>query len=163
MLKCVIQVLLNRPSSVNDELIWQLHERLGIKGANHTPTLSEIVDSIKALKSRKSPGEDGLPPDVFKHGAHELVHTLHKLFEKLWESSKVPQQFKDPKIITIIKNKGSRAKCGNYRGIWLLAVSRKVIVKVIQRPIVENLLGSVSELQREFRAAKRRIDMMFTA
>ena len=147
---------------MNDELIWQLHQRLGIEGANHTPTLSEIVDSIKALKSRKSPGEDGLPPDVFKHGGYELVHTLHKLFEKLWESSKVPQQFKGAKIITIIKNKGSRAKCGNYRGISVLAVSGKVIVKVIQRRIVENLLGSVSELQRGFRAARSTIDMMFT-
>ena len=40
----------------------------------------------------------------------------------------MPEDFPDALIVTIYKNKGSKANCENYRGIFLLSVAGKIFI-----------------------------------
>ncbi|KAI8477889.1 hypothetical protein Bbelb_443750 [Branchiostoma belcheri] len=57
----------------------------------------------------------------------------------IWEEEDIPQ-FRDATIIPLYKNKGSKAECGNYRGISLLSIAGKLLAH-----IVLNLLITVTE------------------
>lgn len=140
-----------------------LVERPVLDATGSPPTLDEVKQAVKTLKSRKAAGEDGIPPEVFKYGGIELIRRLHKLFLRIWNEEDVPQQLKDATIVTIFKNKGSRTDCGNYRGISLLATAGKVLAKIIQIRIVDNFLSTVSESQCGFRSDRSTVDMIFTA
>ena len=36
------------------------------------------------MYSGKAPGEDGIPPEVYKHGGDELAAELTRLFRDIW-------------------------------------------------------------------------------
>ena len=96
-----------------------------------TPTLEEIKTAIHSLKNNKAPGIDGIPGEVLKYGGDALHTRLHEMTTVMWEIERVPQQWKDARIISIYKKKGDRAVCGNSRGISLLSIAGKVLAKVL--------------------------------
>ena len=99
---------------------------------------------------------------MYKHGGTTLVGHLHRLFLKIWKNEGVPQELKDASIVTIFKN-GSRTACGNYRGISLLSVAGKIVVKVLLnrlQPLSESI---IPETQCGFRPGRGTADMIFSA
>ena len=63
-------------------------------------TLHEVQAAIKAMKSNKAPGPDGIPAEIWK-SSEALAEQLHNLLEHIWEKEDVPQQFFDANIVTI--------------------------------------------------------------
>lgn len=57
------------------------------------------IKAIKHLSSGKAPGEDGIPPEVYKYGGDTLATELTWLFIQLWEEAGIPQDFKDVSLI----------------------------------------------------------------
>ncbi|KAL3278090.1 hypothetical protein HHI36_013435 [Cryptolaemus montrouzieri] len=49
------------------------------------PTLQEVREAIKNLPNNESSGNDSLPSEVIKSGGEELIHSVHKLIEKIWK------------------------------------------------------------------------------
>ncbi len=128
------------------------------------PTVAEITKAIAGLQNNKSPGEDGLPAEIYKHGGPSLHQHLLDLFKDIWNEEEIPGQMKNSQIITIFKNKGSRAECANYRGISLLSVAGKILSKILQTRISTSLLDTaVSESQCGFRNGRGTADMIFAA
>ncbi len=119
--------LLNRQSSISDEAIDEVPQSPVIKELDTIPTVEETAEAIKQLSSGKAPGEDGIPPEIYKHGGDALVAELTSLFQQLWAEEEVPQDFKDALIIHLYKNKGDRRVCNNHRGISLLRIAGKDI------------------------------------
>ena len=60
-----------------------------------------------------TPGGDGIPAEVWKHGGDNLFSRLHQLITNVWEVGSVPKAWKDASIVTIYK-KGDRTDCGNF-------------------------------------------------
>ncbi len=54
-------------------------------------TVDEIRAIIQRLKNNKSPGEDALPPEVFKHCSDILAPWLHRVITKVWELELIPR------------------------------------------------------------------------
>ena len=155
--------LLIRPSTVNKDVIDAIPARLLADIADEEPSLAKVEAVVSKLKNSKAAGEDDLAPEIFKYGGLNLARKLHNLFVQIWRSGVVPQHFKDATIVTICKNKGCRAECGNYRGISLLSIAGKILEKMTQSRIVKHLLDDcVSESQCGFRTASSTIDMLFT-
>ena len=69
---------------------------------------------------------------------------------------------RDPKIITLFKNKGERSDCNNYRGISLLSVIGKVFAKVILIQLQKLAELVYPESRCGFRAGRSTIDMVFS-
>lgn len=51
------------------------------------------------MSDGKSPGLDGLPDEVFKHGGNLLLSKLGNLIRDYWSQEKVPKEFKNANII----------------------------------------------------------------
>ena len=126
------------------------------------PTLEELSKVIDSLASGKAPGSDGISSDLIKHCKTTLLHSRHVLLCQCWQEGAVPQDMRDPKIITLFKNKGERSDCNNYRGISLLSVIGKVFAKVILIRLQKLVEHVYPESQRSFRAGRSTIDMVFS-
>ena len=74
----------------------------------------------------------------------------------------MPQQWKDA-IIMVLHKKKDRTKCGNYRGIWLVAHASKILLKIIASRLSEycERVGILPEKQSGFQPKRSTTDMMF--
>ena len=95
-------------ASIFSELLDQITIRQTIYEMGVSPTLEEVKSSILSLKNGKSPGVDGIPGEVIKYGGDELCEALHIFIIEMWEKEQVPQQWKDARIISIYKGKGTK-------------------------------------------------------
>ena len=130
---------------------------------NALPTLDEVMVCIRKLSSGKSPGDDGIPPEVYKHGGIALAKRLLNLFVLIWQEGRVIQDFRDATIIHLYKNKGDRACCDNHRGISLLSIAGKVLARLILNRLIKHIdsIGLVPESQCGFRSQRGTADMVF--
>ena len=121
-----------------------------------------MIQHSKSLKKDKAPRQDGIPPEVLKHGGSELKSELLKLFNLCLEKGSLPQDMKDALIVTIYKKKGERSDCGNYRGISLLSIPGKILAKMILNRLLNLSEEVLPESQCGFRAGRSTTDMIFT-
>ena len=157
-------ILLNHDSHVEDSSLNVIEPRATIDGMAEAPTQEEVDRAIYEMRNNKSPGPDGIPAEIFKHGGQKLSERLRNLFALIWSTETIPQQFKDANIIPIYKNKGQRSSCDNYRGISLLSVAGKILARIVLRRIIDNISDEVlSESQCGFRSGRSTIDMIFSA
>ena len=155
--------LLNRQSTISEDAIAVVPQRQVIKELDKPPTVDETIKAIKQLSSGKAPGEDGIPPEVYKYGGAELAAELTRLFKELWAEGEVPQDFKDALIIHLYKNKGDRRLCDNHRGIFLLSIAGKIFARVIVNRLTTQLGSTFPESQCGYRSGRGTTDMLFAA
>ena len=111
------------------------------------------------FSSGKTPGTNGIPPEVFKCGGIVICSKLLELCKYCWEKGDLPQEFKDFFIITIYQQKGNRHDCGNHRGISFLSIARKLLAKVLLKRLLSVSELVLPESQCSFRANSSTIHM----
>ena len=65
-------------------------------------------------------------------------------------------------IVALYKNKGSKADCGNYRGISLLSIAGKIFACIILNRLIAISEANLPEAQCGFRPGRSTVDMIFT-
>ena len=157
-------VLLNTNNPSDRQILDRIPHRDPIPLMDTLPTLQEVEHAVLNLKNRKSPGVDGIPAEVWKHGGPTVTKRLHELICRIWEAEEVPQQWKDAKLVSIFKKKGDRAICGNSRGIALLSVAGKILAKIMLIRLNHHIVDSTCpESQCGFRRERGTTDMIFVA
>ena len=53
--------------------------------------MEEAKHALKAMKIRKSPGDDGIPIDAIKEGGDALMGAITTLFNKCLDEEKIPK------------------------------------------------------------------------
>ncbi|VDI67555.1 Hypothetical predicted protein [Mytilus galloprovincialis] len=66
-------------------------------------TMSEMKQSIRKLKKKKSPGPDKTTNDMLQHLGNSSLNTLLDIFNLSWRQGKVPQCWKEAKMMPILK------------------------------------------------------------
>ena len=115
-----------------------------------TPTRAEILKAIKTLKNHKAPGEDGLPPEVYKQCPEVTAEQLHGILEEVWRTNSFPKDWKTSVILPFYK-KGDKTECKNYRGISLIDIA----VKIFGIILLNRFKGAREERTRENQAGFR--------
>ena len=133
--------LLNRPSDVDQEALNAIPNHDPITELDNPPSLLELQRAIKQMKNGKAPGKDGLPAEFFKALNGNALLEFQEFLNSIWRDEQIPKDLCDATIIFIYKNKGSRADCGNYRGISLLSIAGKVLARIL----LTRLINKVSE------------------
>ena len=156
--------LLNGSSTADLSVLDEIPQSPIVWSMDSEPTLEEVGKCFHALKNNKSPGIDGIPPEVLKYGGDSVLVELHKLIGAIWEMERVPDDWKESIIVSIYKNKGDKSVCGNSRGISLLAVAGKVYAKVMLTRLVQHVSEEIlPETQCGFRQGRSTADMIFAS
>ena len=128
------------------------------------PTLAETQKAIHQLSNGKAPGNDSIPAEIYKEGGTILIEKLHELYQQIWTTQNVPQDFKDAAIVHLYKRKGNQNACTNHRGISLLVIAGKIFARIILNRLTAHLEnGLLPESQCGFRKFRGTSDMVFTA
>lgn len=128
---------------------------------DEAPEIEEVRKAVGMLSDGKSPGADGIHPEIIKSGGERVLQALTNIIKKAWKENEVPQDWKDAQLVTIFK-KGDRRICGNYRGISLLSIPGKVFARVLLNRLSSQIDQFLPEAQCGFRAGRGTVDMVFS-
>ncbi|KAK3556555.1 hypothetical protein QTP70_009541 [Hemibagrus guttatus] len=111
------------------------------------------------MKSGKAVGPDDIPVEVWKCLGEAAVEFLTRLFNRVLESERMPEEWRRSVLVPIFKNKGDVQSCSNYRGIKLMSHTMKPWERVVEarlRKVVE-----ICEQQYGFMPRKSTTDAIF--
>jgi hypothetical protein len=76
----------------------------------------EVKDALKRIKGGKAMGPDGIPIDVWRSLRDVAIVWLTKLFNLIFRSNKMPDEWRRSILVPIFNNKGDVQSYTNYRG-----------------------------------------------
>ena len=122
------------PSSVIDEI---------------SITESDVYKALASLDPSKAMGYDGISPRLLKHCALPLCQPLLDLFSLSLSQNYIPLEWRTHLIKPIWKS-GNKNSVENYRPIYLLCITSKVLEKIIYNHLIHFAVKSVSTTQFGF-------------
>jgi hypothetical protein len=93
---------------------------------------SEVKEVLKKMKTGKALGSDDILIEVWRCLGDIAIVWLTKLFNIIFRSNKMPDEWRRSILIPIFKNKGDIQSCTNYRGIKLMSHTMKLWERVIE-------------------------------
>ena len=85
-----------------------------------------VENALAQLSNGKSPGMDGLSPEICRCGGPKFMQRLTNLLVNVWMEECVLQEWKDALGTVPYKGKSAKDDYGNYRGIDLLCTAGKM-------------------------------------
>ena len=113
--------------------LWELRfESLKLKPAALW-TLADLEKVIKTLKSNQSRDPNGMISELFKSNiaGKDLKKAVIDLMNLVLTSFYMPEYLEYADITSLFKHRGSRMELSNDRGIFILAVLRKILDKLV--------------------------------
>ena len=117
--------LLNKPSTVDPTALEQVPQLPTLNDLDLPPSKDELSKALKQTNSGRASGKDGIPAEIYKAAGPRAMEVFLDIIQSIWDQEKMPDDFRDALIVALYKNKGSKADCGNYRGISLLSIAGK--------------------------------------
>jgi hypothetical protein len=87
---------------------------------------SEVKDALKRMKGGKLMDPDGIPIEVWRSLEDVAIVWLTKLFNLIFRSNKMSDEWRRNILVPIFKNKGDVQSCTNYQGIKLMSHTMKL-------------------------------------
>ena len=101
-------------------------------------------------KHSDTSGDDGTPVELFQILKDDAVKVLHSIWQQIWKSQQWPKDCKRLVFIPIPK-KGNAKECSNYCTIALISHARKVMLKILQIRLQQNVKCELPDIQVGFR------------
>lgn len=127
---------------------------------NSPITREEIVNSINSLKNNKASGYDNVMNEHIKTTMSNFLPLYENLFNIIFDTGIVPEEWLIGIIRPIYKNKGNPSNPENYRPITLLSCLGKVFTNILETRI-EHFADDISlikESQAGFRKGFSTLD-----
>ena len=144
--------VLNKHCS-HDSIIY-IRSRMGAQVSRFNFTkisVNDVLSKIKALKSGKSPGHDGIQDKFLKLAGENLACSLCVLFNTCFDSCVFPTSMKMADICPVYKKPDNLCK-DNYRSVNLLTVFSKLFERIVAEQMTaffENILSPLVSAYRK--------------
>jgi hypothetical protein len=116
---------------------------------------SEVKDVSKRMKGAKTMSLDGISIGVWRSLGDVAIVWLTKLFNLIFQSNKMPDEWRRIILVPIFKNKEDVPSCTNYRGIKLMSHTMKLWERIIEH----RLRGLTNVTKNQFGFILRRSTM----
>jgi hypothetical protein len=120
---------------------------------------SDVKDALKRMKGAKAMGPDGIPIKVWRSLGDIVIVWLTKLFNLIFQSKKMPDEWRWNILVPIFNNKGDVQSCTNYRGIKLMSHTMKLWERIIEHRLRGVI--NVTENQFGFMSGRSTIEAIF--
>ena len=101
----------------------------------------------------KASGGDGILVELFQILTNDAVKVLHSVHQPIWKTQQWPQVWKRSVWIPVPK-KGNAKECSNYRTIALISHASKVMLKILQARLQQNVNQELPDVQAGFRKGR---------
>ena len=99
---------------------------------DETPfSMKELEIAIRSLKTRKCPGPDNIPNEIFTKSSKATRYIYLNMFNKILRKREIPPQWLNGNITRLYKGKGTKGKCSNERGITLASNIGKLFERMV--------------------------------
>ena len=107
----------------------------------------------------KASGGDGVPVELFQILKDDIVKVLYSVGQQVWKTQQWPQDWKRSVFISIPK-KGNAKDVSNYHTIVLISHANKVMLKILQARLQQEMNHELTDVQTGFRKARRTRDQI---
>ena len=98
----------------------------------------EVKWVLGSITTNKASGGDRIPAELFQILKDDAVKVLHSICQEIWKTQQWSQDWKKSIFIPIPK-KGNTKECSNYRTIVLISYTSKVMLKILQARLQQNV------------------------
>ena len=105
----------------------------------------EVKWVLEGITTNKASGGDGIPVDLFQTLQGDAVKVLHSICQQIWKTQQWPQDWKRS-VFILIPKKGNAKECSNYRTIALISHASKVMLKILQAMLQQEVNWELPEL-----------------
>ena len=109
----------------------------------------EVKWALGSITTNKASGSDGIPAELLQILKNDAVKVLHSICQQIWKTQQWPQDWKRSVFISIPK-KGNAKACSNYRTIALISHANKVMLKILQARLQQNVNHELPAVQAGF-------------
>ena len=156
-----------RPVCIFIKKMWQEYtEELNRKNFNnpnnHNGVITHLEPDILVCEvkwasgsntTNKASGGDGIPAKLFQILKDAAVKVLHLICQQIWKTQQWTQDWKKS-VFTPIPKKGNSKECSNYHKIVLISKASKVMLKVLQAKLQENVNENLHMYKLELEKAE---------
>ena len=101
----------------------------------------------------KASGGDGIPVELFQILKDDAVKVLHSIYQQIWKTKQWPQDWKRSVFIPVPK-KSSARQCSNYHTVVLISHASKVMLKILQAKLQQNMNQEIPDVQAGFQKGR---------
>ena len=98
----------------------------------------EVKWALGSITMKKASGGDGIPLELLQILKDDAVEVLHSICQQIWKTQQWAQDWKRSAFIPIPK-KGNAKECSNYHPIALISHASKVMLKILQARLQQNV------------------------
>ena len=95
----------------------------------------------------------GIPVELFQILKDDAMQVLHSICQQIWKIQQWPQDWKRSVFIPIPK-KGNVKECLNYHTIALISHGSKVMLKILQPRLQQDMDRELTDVQAGFRKGR---------
>ena len=139
----------------------ELCEALPVEGPIPNVSVGEIDIAIRKGKNNKAGGKSEVAIELIKALEELGQGWMYSLLEKIWSTERMPEDWDESEMVTLYKQKGDILSCENYRGIKLLEHTLKILERVIEGRLRDQV--RVHKHQFGFMKGKSTTDATFIA
>ena len=105
--------------------------------------------ALGSITANKTNGGDGIPVKLFQILKDDAAKVLYSICQQIWKTQQWPQDWKRSVFIPISK-KGNAKECSNYHTIALISHASKVMLKIFQARLQQDMHPELGDVQAGF-------------
>ena len=107
----------------------------------------------------KSSGSNGIPAELFQILKDDAIKVLHSIYKRICKTQQWPQDWKSSAFIPIPR-KGNAKEISNYSTIAFTSCPSKVMLKILQDRLQQNVNQELIDIQAGFRKGRGSSDQI---